>query len=87
MAYISLTRKSVTSAHEMTVCLTISDCKAIRSSIEKLELKARKRLERLIDIHESGEMTSKQQTSMVLAEEDFEAISSILAEIEELTKM
>ncbi len=86
MSYINFTKQKVSAAGECTVCLKSNECEIIKPVIEKTLLKERMRLERWIDIHESGEMTSRQQTSMVECGERVESLASILESITELLK-
>lgn len=87
MAYIALTRRNSTSTHQCTVCLDKNECNAIRPQIEKSLLQAKKKYERLKDIHDSGESSSRQQTAMCIVEERIESLESVLYSIDGLTKM
>jgi hypothetical protein len=69
MSYIGESRKGADSPWELVLCLDESDCKLLLKAAEKIAIRAQKNYEKWRDIHEGGEMTTRQETAFMNAEE------------------
>lgn len=69
MSYIGESRQRNDSPWEMVLCLDESDCKLLLKAAEKIAIRAQKNYEKWRDIHDGGEMTTRQETAFMNAEE------------------
>lgn len=69
MSYIGESRQRNDSPWELVLCLDESDCKLLLKAAEKIAIRAQKNYEKWRDIHDGGEMTTRQETAFINAEE------------------
>ena len=69
MSYIGESRKGADSPWELVLCLNESDCKLLLKAAEKIAIRTQKNYEKWRDIHDGGEMTPRQETAFMNAEE------------------
>ena len=69
MSYIGESRQRNDSPWEMVLCLDESDCKLLLKAAEKIAIRTQKNYEKWRDIHDGGEMTTRQETAFMNAEE------------------
>lgn len=69
MSYIGESRKGADSPWELVLCLNESDCKLLLKAAEKIAIRTQKNYEKWRDIHDGGDMTTRQETAFVNAEE------------------
>lgn len=86
MAYIDLTRGSLTSAHQNTLCLDKEECRVLLPFFKKALEGVVKKYNRYDDIHQSGESTEKQQTLLVEYSNQLERVSGVVEIIEDWLK-
>lgn len=81
MSYIGESRQRNDSPWEMVLCLDESDCKLLLKAAEKIAIRAQKNYEKWRDIHEGGEMTTRQETAFMNAEEAREDADALVGNI------
>ena len=69
MSYIGESRPTYKSPWELVLCLNESDCKLLLKEAEKIAIRTQKNYEKWRDIHDGGEMTTRQETAFMNAEE------------------
>ena len=69
MCYIGESRNGNDSPWELVLCLEESDCRLLLKAVEKIATRAQKKYEKWRDIHDGGEMTTRQETTFMKAEE------------------
>lgn len=82
MSFIGNSRKSYANAWYNYVCLDEEDCRMILKSIKQIVIRKTKNYQKWYDIHEGGEMTNRQSTAMLKAEEEYERAQNMAATIE-----
>lgn len=87
MSFIGESRKGNLSPWSSYVCLDKDDCKMILGSIRHMCRRKEQAAERLIDIHEGGEATSRIDTEMDKAIDRRESAMKILCDIENYIKL
>ena len=68
MSHIGESRKHTDSPWHSYVCLDEDDCRLLQKAVESLTKKKEKAYLKWVDIHDGGEMTDRQQTAMLKAE-------------------
>ncbi len=81
MSYIGESRKRNNSPWEMVLCLDESDCKLLLKAAEKIAIRTQKNYEKWKDIHDGGEMTTRQETSFMKAEVAMECANALFSNI------
>ena len=81
MSYIGESRQRNDSPWEMVLCLDESDCKLLLKAAEKIAIRTQKNYEKWRDIHDGGEMTTRQETAFMNAEEAMEDANALLNNI------
>ena len=69
MSYIGESRKGANSPWESVVCLDKEDCQLILKAVQKIAIRVQKNYEKWRDIQDGGEMTTRQETAFMNAEE------------------
>lgn len=72
MSYIGESRKGANRPWESVLCLEKEDCQLILKAVQKIAISVQKNYEKWKDIHEGGEMTTRQETTFMEAEEKWE---------------
>lgn len=81
MSYIGESRQRNDSPWELVLCLDESDCQLILKAAEKIAIRARKNYEKWRDILDGGEMTARQETFLMKAEEARENADALVGNI------
>ena len=81
MSYIGESRPTYKSPWELVLCLNESDCKLLLKAAEKIAIRTQKNYEKWRDIHYGGEMTTRQETALMNAEEAREDADSLFSNI------
>lgn len=84
MSYIDISRKSLVSAYEATVCLTKYDCTLLLPFIENTYKSVSKKADKYEDIHNSGEATEKQEELRIKYSDQLASLESLLYNIHEI---
>ena len=69
MSYIGESRKGIDRPWELVLCLEKEDCQLLIKAVEKIAIRTQKNYEKWRDIHDGGEMTTRQETAFMNAEE------------------
>lgn len=88
MSYIGESRIDHTRPWEMVLCLEQFDCQLLLKAVHKIAINSRKNYEKWRDIHEGGEMTTRQETYFMKAEEKMDKANDLYDNIKKflLTK-
>lgn len=86
MNYIDNTRKSVSSAYEIIVCLTKEECKILLPFFQKAYKEVRSKYEKYDDIHSGGEATSREENLRIKYLEQSEYLEDVLSSIADILK-
>ena len=81
MSYIGESRKGVGRPWESVVCLDKEDCQLILKAVQKIAIRVQKNYEKWRDIHDGGEMTTRQETAFMKAEEARENADALVGNI------
>ena len=81
MSHIGESRKNNDSSWHSYVCLDEDDCRYLLKSVESLAKKKEKAYLKWADIHDGGEMTDRQQTAMLKAEDAYDKVEGLLQNI------
>lgn len=81
MSYIGESRKGADRPWESVLCLEKEDCQLLLNAAEKIAIRTQKNYEKWRDIHDGGEMTTRQETSFMKAEEAMEDANALLNNI------
>lgn len=81
MSYIGESRKGVDRPWESVVCLDKEDCQLILKAVQKIAIRVQKNYEKWRDIQDSGEMTERQGTFLMKAEEARENADALFGNI------
>lgn len=88
MEYITEPKKGAPMLLEKYIGFTLNEMDlvgdAIARTLEKELAKAQKKYEKYLDIQESGEATTRQQTLYFEAEEKYNALNSLVSQLKEL---
>lgn len=82
MSFLGLSRKNETGPWGCYVCLDEEDCKMIIGSIRGLHRRKEKAAERLRDLHDGGEASTRLDTEMMKAWDREERASQLVSIIE-----
>lgn len=82
MSYIDYTRRSYSSAYEITVCITKGECETLLPFFKKAYKEIKLKHDKYQDIHEGGEATEKQEDKRIKYLSQLENLESILLAIE-----
>ncbi len=77
MSHIGESRKQYGSPWHSYVCLDEDDCRMLLKAVESLAKKKEKAYLKWVDIHDGGEMTDRQQTAMLKAENAYDKIEEL----------
>lgn len=77
MSFIGLSRDGRTQPLGQYVCLDKQDCFVIHKLLENRKKELSKIYERYLDIHDSGEITRRQQTALCVTEDALEKIEAL----------
>lgn len=77
MSHIGESRKHTDSPWHSYVCLDEDDCRLLQKAVESLAKKKEKAYLKWADIHDGGEMTDRQQTAMLKAENAYEKVDEL----------
>lgn len=86
MAYTNMTRESLDSPLEWTVCLSKTDCIVLRPKIKEMLFVTRKQFERLRNIYESGESTEEQVKSYEKTKQRYDTLSTTLMAMDDVIR-
>ncbi len=86
MSYIDISRRSINSAHETTVCITKDECKILLPFIEKIHRDIKVKHDKYDDIRNGGEASEREINLLTKYAEKLERLDSLLCDIKELTK-
>lgn len=86
MSYIDYTKKSMSSPAELTVCLTISECRTLLPFFQKAYKNVKFKYELYEDIHNGGEATERQENLRFKYFEQTNQLENILSSIDEILK-
>lgn len=81
MSYIGESRKGLNRPWEMVLCLEESDCQLLLKAVQKIAIHSRKNYEKWKDIQDGGEMTTRQETALMKAEENMENADELYGNI------
>ena len=81
MSYIDNTRKSLSSACEITVCMTKEECKILLPFFQKAYKEVKSKYEKYDDIHSGGEENLRMKYL-----EQSEHLESVLSSIDDILK-
>lgn len=81
MSYIGESRKGADRPWESVLCLEKEDCQLILKAVEKIANRVQKNYEKWRDIHDGGEMTTRQETIFMKAEEARENADALVGNI------
>ncbi len=81
MSYIGESRKDYDKPREMVLCLEESDCQLLLKAVQKIAILTRKNYEKWRDIHDGGEMTTRQETALMKAENTMENADELYGNI------
>lgn len=81
MSYIGESRKDYDKPWEMVLCLEESDCQLLLKAVQKIAILTRKNYEKWRDIHDGGEMTTRQETALMKAENTMENADELYGNI------
>ncbi len=81
MSYIGESRPTYKSPCELVLCLNESDCKLLLKAAEKIAIRAQKNYEKWRDIQDGGEMTARQETILIKADEARENADALVGNI------
>lgn len=84
MSYIDITRRSLTSAYENTVCMTKDDRKILLPFIQKAYKEVKSKYDKYDDIHSGGEATERDVNLLMKYSERLERLGSLLYNIDDL---
>ncbi len=77
MSHIGESRKHTDSPWHSYVCLDEDDCRLLLKAVESLAKKKEKAYLKWVDIHDGGEMTDRQQTAMLKAENAYDKVEEL----------
>lgn len=77
MSHIGESRKHTDSPWHSYVCLDEDDCRLLLKAVESLAKKKEKAYLKWVDIHDGGEMTNRQQTAMMNAENAYYKVEEL----------
>ena len=83
MSFIGLSRERESKPWDCYVCLDEEDCKMILGSVRHLHRRKEKAAERLRDIHDGGESSTRLDTEMMKACEREERAGQLVKDIED----
>ncbi|MBQ8958092.1 MAG: hypothetical protein IJ057_06275 [Bacteroidales bacterium] len=86
MSFIGESRKGNDRQWELVLALEESDCKALLKTIQRIAIHDRKNYEKWKDIHDGGEMTTRQETVFIKAEERMEITEALFDNIKVFLK-
>ena len=86
MSYIDNTRKSLSSACEITVCMTKEECKRLLPFFQKAYKEVKSKYEKYDDIHSGGEATNREENLRMKYLEQSEHLESVLSSIDDILK-
>lgn len=86
MSYIDNTRRSRSSAYEITVCMTKEECKVLLPFFKDAHKKVKQKYDKYEDIHQGGEATEKQESMRMRYIDELEGLESILSDIDTILK-
>jgi hypothetical protein len=86
MSYIDYTRKSLSSACEITVCMTKEECKILLPFFQKAYKEVKSKYEKYDDIHSGGEATNREENLRMKYLEQSEHLESVLSSINDILK-
>lgn len=86
MSYIDNTRKSLSSACEITVCMTKEECKVLLPFFQKAYKEVRSKYEKYEDIHNGGEAGERQENLLTKYTEQYDHLESVLSAINDILK-
>lgn len=81
MSYIGESRKGANSPWESVVCLDKEDCQLILKAVQKIAIRVQKNYEKWKDIQDGGEMTARQETILMKADEARENADALVGNI------
>ncbi len=81
MSYIGESRKDYDKSWEMVLCLEESDCQLLLKAVQKIAILTRKNYKKWRDIHDGGEMTTRQETALMKAENTMENADELYGNI------
>lgn len=77
MSHIGESRKNTYGLWHSYVCLDEDDCRLLLKAVESLAKKKEKAYLKWVDIHDGGEMTDRQQTAMMNAENAYDKVEEL----------
>lgn len=77
MSHIGESRKHTDSPWHSYVCLDEDDCRMLLKAVESLAKKKEKAYLKWVDIHDGGEMSDRQQTAMLKAENAYDKVEEL----------
>ena len=77
MSHIGESRKHTDSPWHSYVCLDEDDCRLLLKAVESLAKKKEKAYLKWVDIHDGGEMSDRQQTAMLKAENAYDKVEEL----------
>lgn len=69
MSFIGTSRKDIDRPWITVLCLEKEDCQLLLKAAQKIAARKQRNYEKWADIHEGGEMTTRQETCFMKAEE------------------
>lgn len=86
MSYIDYTRKSLSSACEITVCMTKEECKILLPFFQKAYKEVKSKYEKYDNIHSGGEAINREENLRMKYLEQSEHLESVLSSINDILK-